>query len=117
MRGRLQAWFDRKACLNAAALADETLNCVARQLDRTSEIEGVTPAQYCYITAKYVWLESLRQPRHVALAGPDVSQGVSAQPDARVREIRFVCLEGCLVRLTGTSGICFGVISQGRNAP
>ena len=100
MRRRLHAWFDRKPCPNAEALADETLNRVARRLARTGEITGATPAQYCYITAKYVWLESSRQPQLVALEGADLPDSVAGQPDAPAREARSTCLENCLARLT-----------------
>jgi len=59
MSRRLADYFDRKNCLNSLELADETLNRVARRLEEeTIVIE--TPAKYCYIVAKYVFLEDLR---------------------------------------------------------
>lgn len=100
MRRRLHAWFDRKGCPNSEALADETLNRVARRLGQTGLITGVTPAQYCYITANYVWRESLRQPQFAALDEAELTESAAVQPDAAAREARFNCLETCVARLT-----------------
>jgi len=60
MRRRLIAYFDRKNCLNADDLADETLNRVARRLEEEKSIETETPAKYCYTVARFVFMESLR---------------------------------------------------------
>lgn len=99
MRRRLHAWFDRKACPNPEALADETLNRVARRLTQAGTITGATPAQFCYITAKYVWLESLRQPQNTPLTEVELQQRPAVRSDAPEREARFACLEACLARL------------------
>ena len=104
MRRRLLAWFDRKACPNPEALADETLNRVARRLTQAGTITGATPAQFCYITAKYVWLESLRQPQNTPLEEIELQQHPALRLDVRLdapdREARFACLESCLARLS-----------------
>jgi DNA-directed RNA polymerase specialized sigma24 family protein len=60
VRRRLELYFDRKNCVEPTELADETLNRVARKLDENGEITGVAPLHYCYITAKFVFLEALR---------------------------------------------------------
>jgi DNA-directed RNA polymerase specialized sigma24 family protein len=60
VRRRLELYFERKNCLCPDELADETLTRVARKLDEQGGIEQVTPLQYCYIVAKFVFLESLR---------------------------------------------------------
>src|SRR5436190_12498311 len=67
MRRRLVAYFDRKKCLLPDELADETLSRVSRRLDEEGSIKSETPAHFCYITARYVFLESLRQTRESAL--------------------------------------------------
>lgn len=100
MRHRLHAWFDRKACPNPEALADETLNRVARRLAQAGTITGATPAQFCYITAKYVWLESLRQPQPASLEETEIQQRPAWCAEASDSEARFKCLEACLARLT-----------------
>lgn len=64
---RLVAYFSRKGCRNAEELADETLTRVARRLREEGSITGVGPAQYCYIVARYVFLESLRDPARAAV--------------------------------------------------
>lgn len=104
MRRRLHAWFDRKACPNPEALADETLNRVARRLTEAGAITGATPAQFCYITAKYVWLESLRQPPTAALEEVELQQRpalhAALRSEATEPEARFTCLEACMNRLS-----------------
>src|SRR5256885_14783710 len=62
IRERLFAYFDRKNCLNADELADETLNRVARRLEEEGgNIETETPARYCYITGRFIFMEHLRE--------------------------------------------------------
>jgi len=107
MRRKLVDYFDRKNCTAPDALADETLNRVARRLEEEGGITDTTPARYCYITARYVYLESRRSldARTVPLReGPDAAAPsrlgqVSwiAQPDNR--EVRHRCLDRCLERL------------------
>ena len=96
---RLQTWFDRKACRAPDELADETLNRVARRLETMGAITGVTSAQFCYLTAKYVWLETLRQPQFTALPEDELSDRAASDTEAPARETRLICLESCLARL------------------
>jgi DNA-directed RNA polymerase specialized sigma24 family protein len=60
VRQRLELYFDRKNCVAPSQLADETLNRVIRKLQENGEVKGVAPLQYCYMVAKYVFLEALR---------------------------------------------------------
>ncbi len=60
MRRRLVNYFDRKNCRAPDALADETLNRAARRLEEAGKIESEAPAKFCYITARFVFLEHLR---------------------------------------------------------
>jgi len=60
MRRRLVGYFDRKNCLAPEDLADETLNRVARRLQEESITEAETPARYCYIVARFVFMENIR---------------------------------------------------------
>ena len=108
MRRRLSAYFDRRNCLTPDELADETLNRVARRLEEEGCITDATPAHYCYITAKFVLLEHLREPQRVHAALDALSpQGLplygeaSLRPDAaRESEQRLLdCLEDCLNQL------------------
>ena len=62
IRRRLVQYFDRKNCASPDELADETLNRVARRLAEEGEITGVTPAHYCYLVARFVFLEYQRRP-------------------------------------------------------
>lgn len=107
MRERLVAYFDRKNCKNPDDLADETLNRVARRLEEET-IESETPAKYCYIVARFVFLESLRNVNKTNLSLDDVIQknqeqrinaGNSNVEEREIREKRLECLESCIETL------------------
>ena len=99
MRRRLVLYFDRKNCLSPDELADETLNRVARRLEEEGAITSDTPAHYCYIVARFVFLESLRgrqQQQFVDERLPDMSQPEEEKEEA---ERRSDCLDQCLHKL------------------
>jgi DNA-directed RNA polymerase specialized sigma24 family protein len=64
IRRRLVQYFDRRGCTAADELADETLNRAARKLAELGQIANVVPAQYCYVLARFVFLEYIRRPGH-----------------------------------------------------
>jgi DNA-directed RNA polymerase specialized sigma24 family protein len=66
MRRRLIAYFDRKNCTAPDDLADETLSRVARRIDEEDFIESETTARYCYIVARFVFMEHLRETQRSA---------------------------------------------------
>lgn len=104
LRRRLIAYFDRKNCFAADELTDETLNRVARRLEEEGKIESEAPAKYCYIVARFVFMEYLRETHKRADAfdemrrqGPgdgDLGTGVSDR-----REVLLNCLERCTSKL------------------
>jgi hypothetical protein len=99
MRRRLVTYFERKRCLAPDDLADETLNRVARRLAERGAIDDAPPARYCYIVARYVFLEYLRRPEpSQPPIGADVArvEPPSDEVDAR----RHHCLEQCLQELS-----------------
>ena len=104
MRRRLSAYFDRKNCHAPDDLADETLNRIARRLEEESSLVEGPPARYCYIVAKFVFLEFTREAKrgaaHVdAFARTvDHARGAPAVDDER-REILLANLDACLERL------------------
>jgi DNA-directed RNA polymerase specialized sigma24 family protein len=114
MRRRLVAYFDRKNCLTPDELADETLNRVARRLEEEGAITVTTPARYCYIVAKFVFLEYLRRAERSetqltespAKGGGVVPLPVLSQPAPapapEAKEDLFECLEDCLHKLVPT---------------
>ena len=112
IRRRLELYFDRKNCLSPGELADETLNRVARKLDEIGAITGVTPLHYCYIVAKFVFLESLRDGRHLETSAPgsaDPPRSGTFAPlspaETRASEDReklASCLDDCLKKLSAT---------------
>src|SRR4051812_26639811 len=59
MRRRLRDYFTRKQCRTADDLADETLSRVARRLEEEGITLAETPARYCYIVGRFVFLEHL----------------------------------------------------------
>lgn len=105
MRRRLVAFFDRKNCLNADELADETLNRVARRLEEEGKIESETPAKYCYITARFVFMESLREKEKANVPLDDVLQRegqhlTTDESDEKERKEKMLdCLEHCTEKL------------------
>ena len=58
-RRRLVSYFRRKGCNSPDDLADETLNRVARRLKEEGSLD-TAPARYCYIVARFVFLEYVR---------------------------------------------------------
>jgi DNA-directed RNA polymerase specialized sigma24 family protein len=108
-RRRLVSYFDRKNCVAPDELADETLNRVARRLEEEGSITDATPAQYCYITAKFVFLEYLRRTERseVSLDQLPVSNRKSfstaatleREEEAESRERRMNCLDRCMQKL------------------
>ena len=103
MRRRLAIYFDRKNCHSPDDLADETLTRVARRMEEEGAITSDTPAHYCYIVARFVFLEHLRKAEREEYLD-EVSTGrlmrhVFSSPDAnqeqREKERRMECLERC----------------------
>lgn len=112
MQRRLVAYFDRKNCPSPEELTDETLNRVARRLEEEGAIECETPARYCYITARFVFMEYLRGAsvktvplEEVRLKPHETGQLASlAEAEERAaREKLLDCLEGCTNRLEPVS--------------
>jgi DNA-directed RNA polymerase specialized sigma24 family protein len=107
IRRRLVAYFDRRDRRFPDELADETLNRVARILEKGGTIAVSPPARYCYVVAKYVLLEDVRRERaHVHLdeqrAADVLPHGARAplfDEEAAIREQRFECLDRCLQQL------------------
>jgi RNA polymerase sigma factor (sigma-70 family) len=105
MRRRLVAYFDRKNCFSADELADETLNRVARRLEEEGSIE-TSPAHYCYIVAKFIFLEYLRRTKRPQVGIDELSSlsdtyisptAISERKhEAESEEKRLTCLERCL---------------------
>ena len=100
IRDRLVAYFGRRNCPAPDDLADETLNRVARRLEEQVTIDDIVPAHYCYIVARFVLLESLRQHQRESNALSDLR---AAAPETRplddaalARERTMECLERCL---------------------
>jgi DNA-directed RNA polymerase specialized sigma24 family protein len=99
-RRRLVSYFARKRCASYEDLADETLNRVARRLEEEQGvITDASPVRYCYIVARFVYLESLRSGTHGphAAAVDAVAAPVATQDE---QEALHLCLEDCLGRLS-----------------
>ena len=105
MRRRLVQYFARKNCPAPDELAAETLHRVSRRLGEAGEIRDASPAHYCYIVAKFVFLEYLRSPGRgqVSLETvPDLRDAAASTTAAAALEeqgIRLNCLENCLQKL------------------
>ena len=108
IRRRLVAYFDRRNRPSADELADETLNRVARILEKGGTIAISPPARYCYVVAKFVRLEDIRRDRgHVELDEQRSPAGLAgrgarhdeADDETALREQRLDCLDRCLQQL------------------
>jgi len=102
MRRRLVAYFYRKNCPMPDELADQTLNRVARRLEEVNAIEIEAPAKYCYIVARFVFLESLREQKNFHLLDEvrqlpreTISVSPGRDEDKMVQETILDCLEKC----------------------
>jgi DNA-directed RNA polymerase specialized sigma24 family protein len=104
IRRRLVAYFVRKNCSSPDDLADETLTRVARRIAEEGTIAEAPPARYCYIVARFVFLESGRRHEH-SLVSLDENRAVAASLSTHAREDdmsegRRDCLESCLKSLS-----------------
>ena len=105
MRRRLISYFDRKNCPTANDLADETLSRVAQKLDEKGAITGMSPAHYCYVVAKFVFLEYLRRPEQIQtnledmVSLPQLTDSSAPGIPSLAKE-RMECLELCLSKLS-----------------
>jgi RNA polymerase sigma factor (sigma-70 family) len=109
LRRRLVLYFNRKNCLAADDLADETLSRVAQKLQEKGEITNLSPAHYCYVTARFVFLEYIRRAEHGNKSLEELeTSGAGGEPAAQphshfesaAQERTFDCLERCLKRLS-----------------
>lgn len=109
MRRQLVAYFEQRNRPMADDLADETLNRIARTLEKDGTILTRPPARYCYTVAKFVLLEDIRRGhadrrrRHIPLENAAASHtgAWSLRPEdaLEIQEQRLECLEHCLQRL------------------
>jgi DNA-directed RNA polymerase specialized sigma24 family protein len=100
MRRRLVAYFDRRGCRSPDDLADETLDRVSRRLEEEGAIEDDAPGRYCYIVAKFVFLEYVRREGREAAGG--MAEVASAPEPPSTDDERLVCLDRCLGELAAT---------------
>ncbi|HQU93720.1 MAG TPA: sigma-70 family RNA polymerase sigma factor [Pyrinomonadaceae bacterium] len=104
LRGRLVSFFERKGCDVPDDLADETLERVNRRLDEAGEIDVETPAKFCYITAKFVFLEYLRsgRRRETSVESADLENfpEITRTNEGEEKEGLSQCLDRCLTSLT-----------------
>jgi DNA-directed RNA polymerase specialized sigma24 family protein len=101
IRERLVGYFDRKNCLAPEDLADETLNRVARRLEEENVATSDAPARYCYITARFVFMEYLRETKRADHALGQVQRLASDHETlmneaAAEKELRHKCLDQCM---------------------
>jgi DNA-directed RNA polymerase specialized sigma24 family protein len=108
VRRRLRAYFDRKHCVCSDELVDETLNRVARKLEEKGAITEVSALHYCYIVAKFVFLEDMRRAKPVQTDATELLSSRSKSfrhTDAweteadELSEKMLSCLEKCLSEL------------------
>ena len=106
MRRRLVSYFDRRDRNASDELADETLNRIGKTLERDTTIAVRPPARYCYVVARFVFLEDVRRERaYRNNCSPRTDADGWADPaafdeeDAATREQRLQDLGRCLAML------------------
>jgi DNA-directed RNA polymerase specialized sigma24 family protein len=104
MRSRLVAYFDRKNCRAPDDLADETLNRVGRRLEEEGVIKSELPAKYCYIVARFVFMESLRATQKDNALRQEIrpqsyDNGFALSEAAEKQERMLTCLDQCTGKL------------------
>jgi DNA-directed RNA polymerase specialized sigma24 family protein len=103
MRRRLVTYFDRKNCLMPDELADETINRVARKIEELGPIDTDAPAKYCYVTARFVFLEHLRMRARDQEFRAETREEATFDRDDRtggdIGEKRLKCLDQCAAKL------------------
>jgi DNA-directed RNA polymerase specialized sigma24 family protein len=106
---RLISYFDRRNRPSPHELADETLNRIARTLEKDGVIETRPPARYCYVVARFVLLEDIRRDQRMVRLDERSRGGAWGTLDevptesreaVAAQEQRLECLEGCLQKLT-----------------
>jgi DNA-directed RNA polymerase specialized sigma24 family protein len=104
MRARLVKYFDRKNCRVPDDLADETLNRVGRRLEEEGITTSENPAKYCYIVARFVFMESLRAAQKDNALRQEIpplqyNNGFVLSEAAEKQERMLSCLEQCIGKL------------------
>ena len=107
MRRRLVTYFDRRNRSDADELADETFNRVARTLEHTGFIATTPPARYCYVVARFVFLENHRRDRRFVPFNEPRDSGseprrvgpVERDDSPAIQTQRLDCLDRCLEEL------------------
>lgn len=115
IRRRLAQYFDRKNCSSPFELADETLNRVARRLEEEGKITESTPSQFCFNTARYIFLESLRRREQNEPLPEDLHNFPQFQEEGEWEQLRSNCLEKCLQKLDSEDRIVILGYYQGEH--
>ena len=110
LRRRLVLYFDRKNCIAPDELADETLGRVAQKFAEQGAIIDLSPAHYCYITAKFVFLEYLRDKDRSHASVEDLaatgkldraaSTSARREESEQTREELLAAIEACLKKFS-----------------
>ena len=105
VRRRLAAYFDRRSCSPADELADETLNRVARRLEEEGAVSETPPVRYCYIVARFVFLEHIRRMGHRQVefderSGNGKPAALASDSDDATRQRLLDSLDRCLQLLS-----------------
>jgi DNA-directed RNA polymerase specialized sigma24 family protein len=100
LRQRLSNFFDRRGILSADALADETLDRVARRLEAGEAIERVRP--YCHGVARHVYMEWRKEHVRESAALTEAAR-VAADGRTEGAEEASRCLDRCLAELPADS--------------
>lgn len=96
IRNRLIKIFRARGCNVAEELADETIDRVARKVEKLSENYKGDPSLYFYAVAKKVFLEYARKPKTEELP----KKLVKKESIDEENEIYHECLDKCLSKIS-----------------
>ncbi|HEV8370834.1 MAG TPA: hypothetical protein VGQ39_22995 [Pyrinomonadaceae bacterium] len=102
IRKRLVTYFYRKNCSAPDDLADETLNRVARRIQEEGFTKDEKPERYCYIVARFVFMESLREGQRVRSLQHELARQGSSSTHSETddgREKMLACMQQCIQQL------------------
>jgi DNA-directed RNA polymerase specialized sigma24 family protein len=91
IRRGLILFFDRRGCLEADELADQTIERICTKLLEIADDYTGEPARYCYRVAHFIHKEYLRRPRPVPPA--------YNPKDSILLEHKEICRQRCLEKL------------------
>jgi len=102
IRRKLVKLFEWRGARDPEGLADETMDRVAKKLAEGTEVTTEDPVRFFQGTARFVFLESLRNPRRNEVPFPESTPAQPRDDFSSMEKLRG-CLDRCLAKLPASS--------------